>query len=272
MNEIFARNILYWGEDFQNKLANAHVAVFGLGGVGGFCAEALARSGVGGLTLIDFDKVSKTNINRQIIALNSTVGMPKTELFEKRLKDINPEIKLNLINDFFTDVENFCPPCGGNAQRVKGGRFGRKSGEGFKIDYVADAIDTMRSKINLLTACVENKIPVISSMGAGNRMKPEMLYISDISDIHDKKAPFVSQVLYQLKKRGITSGITVVTSDEKPFVQEKITEQENITTQSGEEIQFNKIVPSSTPFVASTAGIFMASRIVSDIITNKQGK
>lgn len=244
MNEIFARNILYWGEDSQNKLANAHVAVFGLGGVGGFCAEALARSGVGGLTLIDFDKVSKTNINRQIIALNSTVGMHKTELFEKRLRDINPEIKLNLINDFFTENFNF-------------------SG----IDYVADAIDTMRSKINLLAACVENKIPVISSMGAGNRMKPEMLYISDISGIHDKKAPFVSQVLYQLKKRGITSGITVVTSDEKPFVQEKITEQENITTQSGEEIQFNKIVPSSTPFVASTAGIFMASRIVSDIIS-----
>lgn len=244
MNEIFARNILYWGKDSQNKLANAHVAVFGLGGVGGFCAEALARSGVGELSLIDFDKVSKTNINRQIIALNSTVGMNKTELFEKRLKDINPEIKLNLINDFFTENFNFS-----------------------SIDYVADAIDTMRSKINLLTACVENKIPVISSMGAGNRMRPEMLYISDLSDIHDKKAPFVSQVLYQLKKRGITSGITVVTSDEKPFVQEKITEQENITTQSGEEIQFNKIVPSSTPFVASTAGIFMASRIVSDIIS-----
>lgn len=263
MNEIFARNILYWGENSQNKLVNAHVAVFGLGGVGGFCAEALARSGVGELTLVDFDKVSKTNINRQIIALNSTVGMFKTELFEKRLKDINPEIKLNLINDFFTHVENFCFPSEENAQRAKGGKLE----EGFKINYVADAIDTMRSKINLLTACVENKIPVISSMGAGNRMKPEMLYISDISEIHDKKAPFVSQVLYQLKKRNITSGISVVTSDEKPFVQEKIAEQESITTQSGEEIQFNKIVPSSTPFVASTAGIFMASKIVRDIIS-----
>ncbi len=238
MNEIFSRNVLYWGEDAQNRILNSHVCVFGLGGVGGFCAEALARSGVGELTLIDFDRVSKTNINRQIVALHSTVGMLKTELFERRLKDINPEIKLNLISDFYLEDFDF-------------------SG----IDYAADAIDTMRSKVNLLSACIEKNIPVISSMGAGNRMHPEMLYVSDISEIHDKKAPFVSQVIYQLKKRGIESGITVVTSDEKPFVQEKISELETVVTQSGEEIQFNKIIPSSTPFVASAAGIIMASKI-----------
>ncbi len=238
MNEIFSRNVLYWGEDAQNRILNSHVCVFGLGGVGGFCAEALARSGVGELTLIDFDRVSKTNINRQIVALHSTIGMLKTELFERRLKDINPEIKLNLISDFYLEDFDF-------------------SG----IDYVADAIDTMRSKVNLLSACIEKNIPVISSMGAGNRMHPEMLYVSDISEIHDKKAPFVSQVIYQLKKRGIESGITVVTSDEKPFVQEKISELETVVTQSGEEIQFNKIIPSSTPFVASAAGIIMASKI-----------
>lgn len=267
MNETFSRNILYWGEEAQNRLLNSHVCVFGLGGVGGFCAEALARSGVGEMTLVDFDRVSESNINRQIVALHSTVGMLKTELLGARLKDINPEIKLNLIDDFFTDMENFCPPCGGNAQRAKGGKSGRKLGEDTQIDYVADAIDTMRSKVNLLANCVNQGIPVISSMGAGNRMNPEKLYISDISEIHDKKAPFVSQVLYQLKKRGIESGIKVVTSDEKPFVQEKITELENITTQSGETIQFNKIIPSSTPFVASVAGIMMASKIVSDIIS-----
>ena len=244
MNEIFSRNVLYWGDAAQSKLLNSHVAVFGLGGVGGFCAETLARSGVGELTLVDFDRVSKSNINRQIVALNSTVGMLKTELFEARLKDINPEIKLNLVSDFYVEKFDFS-----------------------NTNYVADAIDTMRSKVNLLAGCVENKIPVISSMGAGNRMNPEKLYISDISEIHDKKAPFVSQVIYQLKKRGIESGITVVTSDEKPFVQEKITELENVTTQSGENIQFNKIIPSSTPFVASVAGIMMASRIVSDIIS-----
>ena len=241
MDEIFARNVLYWGEDAQNKIASSHIAVFGLGGVGGFCAEAIARSGVGELTLVDFDKVSKSNINRQIVALNSSVGMFKTELFEKRLKDINPDIKLHLINDFYQESFDF-------------------SG----INYVADAIDTMRSKVNLLVKCLENNVRVISSMGAGNRINPEKLY--DISEIHDKKAPFVSNIIYQLKKKGITSGITVVTSDEKPFVQEKISEIENIRTQSGEVVQFNKIIPSSTPFVASCAGIFMASKIINDLI------
>lgn len=243
MDEIFARNVLYWGEDAQNKIASSHIAVFGLGGVGGFCAEAIARSGVGELTLVDFDKVSKSNINRQIVALNSSVGMFKTKLFEKRLKDINPDIKLHLINDFYQESFDF-------------------SG----INYVADAIDTMRSKVNLLVKCLENNVRVISSMGAGNRINPEKLYISDISVIHDKKAPFVSNIIYQLKKKGITSGITVVTSDEKPFVQEKISEIENIRTQSGEVVQFNKIIPSSTPFVASCAGIFMASKIINDLI------
>ncbi len=243
MDEIFSRNVLYWGEDAQNKIASSHIAVFGLGGVGGFCAEAIARSGVGELTLVDFDKVSKSNINRQIVALNSTVGMYKTELFEIRLRDINPDIKLHLINDFYLEDFDF-------------------SG----INYTADAIDTMRSKVNLLVKCLENNVRVISSMGAGNRINPEYLYISDISEIHDKKAPFVSNIIYQLKKKGIVSGITVVTSDEKPFVQEKISEIENIRTQSGEVVQFNKIIPSSTPFVASCAGIFMASRIINDLI------
>ena len=181
MDEIFARNVLYWGEDSQKKLFSSHVAVFGLGGVGGYCAEALARSGVGELTLIDYDIVSKTNINRQIIALNSTVGQTKTELFKQRLLDINPNIKLNLINDFYQNDFNF-----------------------ENIDYVADAIDTMRSKINLLVKCKDLKIPVISSMGAGNRIHPDKLYISDISEIHDKKAPFVSNIIYQLKKHNIT--------------------------------------------------------------------
>lgn len=243
MDNIFARNILYWGENSQKKLLSSHVAVFGLGGVGGYCVETLARSGVGELTLIDFDTVSKTNINRQIIALNSTIGQTKTELFKQRLLDINPDIRLNLIDDFYQDDFNF-----------------------ENINYVADAIDTMRSKINLLVKCKELEIPVISSMGAGNRIDPTKLYISDISEIHDKKAPFVSNVLYQLKKRNITSGITVVTSDEKPTVQEKLAEVENITTKNGEEIQFNKIIPSSTPFVASCAGIFMASEIVCELI------
>ena len=236
-SEIFSRNELFWSAEFQEALKSKHVAVFGLGGVGGHCAEALARAGVGELTLVDFDTVSTSNINRQIIALNSTINQKKTTLFENRLKDINPSIKLNIIDDFYTN-------------------------EIINADYVADAIDTMRSKISLLENCVKNNIPVISSMGAGNRIDPTQLYICDINNVEDKKAPFISNVIYQLKKRNIESGITVVASREKPFSQEKISEIERITTQSGKEIEFTKIIPASTPFVACVAGIYMASYIV----------
>ncbi len=243
MDEIFSRNKLFWGEENQNLLSLKHVAVFGLGGVGGFCAEALVRAGIGSLTIIDFDNVSVSNINRQLVALQSTVGQNKAMLFEKRLKDINPNIKLNVIDDFYTgnlDLSN--------------------------IDFVADAIDTMRSKIELLEYCIKNNIPVISSMGAGNRIDPSKLYISDISEIENKNAPFVSNIIYQLKKRGIDKGITVVASSEKPFVQEKISSSEKIVTKSGEDIEFTKITPSSTPFVASCAGIFMASYITQSFL------
>lgn len=248
MDEIFSRNKLFWGDACQDKLSKCHTAVFGLGGVGGYCAEMLARAGMGELTIIDFDRVSKSNINRQIIALNSTVGKEKAELFYSRLKDINPSVRLNFISDFYTDkLQDFI--------------FGLE-----EIDFIADAIDTMRSKISLLESAYNSGIPIISSMGAGNRVNPEKLYISDISEIHDKKAPFVSNILYQLKKRNITKGIAVVASDEKPYVREKISEVEHIRTRAGEDIEFTKIVPSSTPFVASAAGIFMASYIVRKLL------
>ena len=239
MSEIFSRNELYWGADFQNSLRKCHVCVFGLGGVGGYCAEALARAGVGELTIVDFDKVSESNINRQLVALTSTIGQSKTELFKARLSDINPQIKLNIIDDFYTEKMTL-PDC----------------------DFVADAIDTMRSKVSLLEKCVRKNIPVVSSMGAGNRIDPTQLYICDIKDIQNKNAPFVSNIIYQLKKLGIKDGITVVASRENPVVQEKISNIEKITTRDGEDIEFTKITPSSTPFVASAAGIFMASYIV----------
>ncbi len=241
--DIFSRNKLFWGEDNQYLLSLKHVVVFGLGGVGGFCAEALARAGIGELTIIDFDDVSLTNINRQLVALHSTVGQSKAKLFENRLKDINPELKINVIDDFYTGVFDFS-----------------------HIDYVADAIDTMRSKIELLETSVKKNIPVISSMGAGNRIDPTKLYISDISEIENKNAPFVSNIIYQLKKRGIEKGITVVASREKPYVQEKLSATEKITTKNGENLEFTKITPSSTPFVASCAGIFMASYIVQSFL------
>lgn len=245
---IFSRNELYWGKEAQEKLAQKHIAVFGLGGVGGFCVEALARAGVGELTIIDFDKVSESNINRQIVALNSTIGQEKTKLFGQRLKDINPDIKITAINDFYrADLNNLLSKA--------------------TPDYIADAIDTIRSKVDLLEWAYKNNIPIISSFGAGNRISPEELYICDISEIENKKETFTSNILYQLNKRNIEKGITVVTSREKPFCQEKVTVQEKLTTQNGEEIEFNKITPASTPFVASCAGIFMASFIVRKLIT-----
>lgn len=243
MCDIFSRNELFWGKDNQEILSSKHVAVFGLGGVGGFCAEALARAGIGELTIIDFDTVSETNINRQLVALHSTVGKSKAELFKDRLKDINPDIRLNVVDDFYSGDLKL-----------------------FNVDYVADAIDTMRSKIELLETCVKQNISVISSMGAGNRIDPTKLYISDISEIENKNAPFVSNIIYQLKKRGIEKGIAVVASREKPFVKEKISSTEKITTKSGENIEFTKITPASTPFVASCAGIFMASYITQSFL------
>jgi len=249
---IFSRNELYWGKEVQELLFKKHVIVLGLGGVGGFCAEMLARAGVGELTLVDFDKVTESNINRQIIALNSTVGQYKTAIFEQRLKDINPNIKINVINDFYTKKMN------------------KKILE-MKPDYIADAIDTMRPKISLLAFAHTNNLPVISSFGAGNRINPEDLFTCDISELKAKKAPpnkfpFISNLVYQLKKKNIVEGITVVASRELPFTQEKINNIEKVRTNEGEIIEYAKITPASTPFVASTAGIMMASFIVRKLI------
>ena len=130
-----------------------------------------------------------------------------------------------------------------------------------KFDFVADAIDAMRSKISLIEWAYNNKIPIVSSFGAGNRFKPEDLYICDISEIENKNAPFISNILYQLRRKSIKSGITAVVSREKPFSVEKMNSIEKVRTKSGEDIEFTKIVPSSTPFVASTSGIFMAGFI-----------
>lgn len=243
MDELFSRNILYWGKEFQENLASKNICILGLGGVGGYTAEMLARAGVGNLTLVDFDTVSTSNINRQIIALQSDIGQKKTKLFEERLKNINPTLEITTIDDFYS--ENLVLDLA-------------------KFDYVVDAIDSMRSKIHLLETCHKLGVPVISSMGAGNRVDPTALYICDISEIENKNAPFVSNVIYQLKKRGIETGITVVASREKPFSQEKISELEHIQTQTGEIIEFNKIIPASTPFVASTAGILMAFQIIKE--------
>lgn len=248
MDNIFSRNELLWGKDAQKILSTKHVVVAGLGGVGGYALDSLARAGIENFTIIDYDEVSPSNINRQIIALNSTVGIKKTTLFEQRLKDINPNINLKIIEDFYSEKIN---------EQI----FSKKA------DFVIDAIDTMRSKTELLTYCHKNSIPIITSMGAGNRIDPTKLYLSDISEIKDKKTTFTKNVLYQLKKNGIEQGIMAVISDEKPHkTKEKIENTEKIECKNGEVAEFTKISPASTPFVPAVAGYYLSYYVVKTLL------
>ncbi len=247
MSEIFARNKLIWGEDFQKLLNEKHIAVFGLGGVGGFAAEALARSGIGELTLIDFDKVSLSNINRQLIALHSKVGESKALLFQERLKEINPNIKINLYDSFYTAESN---------ETI----FSKK------IDFVIDAIDTLKSKVQLLEYCHTNRLQVITSLGAGNRIDPTKLKIMDISEMPKQRCSFIKNLIRILDKKNIHEGIIVVVSEEAPHSLSSVKNQETIITKSGDTIEFTKISPGSVPFVPSVAGYYMAYYAVNNFL------
>ena len=230
MENIFARNKLIYGADYLEKIRNRHVAVFGLGGVGGFALESLARAGVEHFTIVDFDTVSPSNINRQLIALHSTLNEKKTSLFQKRLKDINPNIEIRVFDEFFSEQ---------NAEKIFDTDF----------DYVIDAIDTMKSKVLLLKTASEKKIPIVTSLGAGNRKKPTEFYICDISEIEQVNDNFAKNILKQLAKFGITKGITAVCSKELPIKPA----QKNITD-SGE---VKKLEIGSTPFAPAIAGYYM---------------
>ena len=198
---------------------------------------------------MDFDRVSKSNINRQIIALQSTIGKSKTELFKERLAEINPKIKITAFENFYDN-------------RLDRDIFSQKP------DFVVDAIDTLRSKIELLVYCKKHNIRVVTSMGAGNRKNPTLLYICDIKDIENKKDVFVKNVLYRLKQNGIDTGIKAVVSREKPHSLEKIQNTERIETPDGEVYEFNKISPGSTPFVPAVAGYYMAYTVIEEFLNN----
>lgn len=245
MNALFLRNEMYWGEKIQSKLKDKHVFIFGLGGVGGYAADALARAGIGKLTLVDFDEVSTSNVNRQLVALNSTIGQKKTTLFKDRLRDINPDIELRIFDEFYDENKN----------------------EKFfdeRPDCVIDAIDTQRAKVALLVYCSENSIPVFSSMGAGNRVDPTKLFIADISEYDGPKCSFVNNLKYNLIKHGVEQGITCVFSREKP----KKPLNKAIDVLQTEDTLIKKISPSSTPFVPPVAGYYLAFGVVSTIIEN----
>ena len=236
MAHAFSRTELLIGEEGLEKLEKSTVMVFGVGGVGSHCIEALARSGVGKLILIDNDKVSETNINRQSIAYQSTVGEYKTKLMKDRIWDINP------IADVDT-YETFVLP--ENLAQV----FEKK------VDYIVDAIDTVTAKLALVEYAKEHDIPIISCMGTGNKLHPEMFEIADISKT--SVCPLCKVMRKELKVRGIQH-LKVLYSKEKPVdVSNKDT---------GEDKGMRRSLPGSISFVPPVAGLLIAGEVIRDIV------
>jgi tRNA A37 threonylcarbamoyladenosine dehydratase len=234
MDERFARTALLIGEDGLAKLAGKSVAVVGLGGVGSFAAEALARSGVGHLTLVDFDTVSTSNINRQLHALDSTIGRPKVEVLAERFRLINPKLQLTL-------HQAFCAPENRATLITK------------DLDYVVDAIDSVASKIDLVLYCRELGIPIISAMGAGGRLDPTCFQVADISKTHGD--PLAKAVRAGLRQAGVEKGVKVVFSAE-PF--RGATEEV--------EIPGKRRAPGSIAFVPPVAGFILAAEVVKELL------
>lgn len=228
----FSRTALLIGKAGVEKLKNARVAVFGIGGVGGCVVEALTRSGVGALDLIDNDVVSESNINRQIIALHSTVGRLKTEVMEERIKDINPQIIVRTHNLFYLP------------ERADAFDFSA-------YDYVVDAIDTVSGKISIIERAFAAKVPVISSMGTGNKLDASLFEIAEIENT--SVCPLARVMRRELKKRGIER-VKVLYSKEEPIPSGVIDEE------SG------KAVPGSIAFVPSVAGLLLAGEVIKDLI------
>lgn len=229
--EEFARTELLLGEAAIDKLAHSRVAVFGVGGVGGYVCEALARSGVGKLDLIDKDVVSLSNINRQIVALHSTVGKPKTQVMKERIADINPEAVV-CVHDCF-----FLPE---NAQDFPFEEY----------DYVVDAVDTVTAKLELVMRAQAAGVPIISSMGAGNKLDPTQFRVADIYKTN--VCPLAKVMRRELKKRGV-SKLKVVYSEEQAIAPK------------GAETGERKVTPGSVAFVPSVAGLIIAGEVIKDL-------
>ena len=224
MKEQFSRTAQLLGNENVEKLFDKHVIVFGVGGVGGYVVEALARSGIGKISIVDNDVVNESNINRQIIALHSTVGMQKVEVLKNRILDINPECQVFVHNQFFLPENS--------------------NDFDFSIyDYVVDAVDTVTAKLEIIKKSKESNVPVISSMGTGNKLNPMGFKVSDISKT--KVCPLARVMRNELKKRGI-SKVKCVYSEENPVIQ----------TQT----------PASVAFVPSVAGLLIASEVIKDLV------
>ena len=245
-NQTFARFSMMVGEDGIEKLRNSRVIVFGVGGVGSYTVEALARSGVGQITMVDFDEISESNINRQLHSLRSTIGKSKIDVMKDRILDINPDCKVELVKRLVYD----------DVDEVLGNN---------KYDFVVDAIDVIGSKINLIEYCVKNNINIISSMGFGNKMHPEMIEIAKIKNT--SVCPMARTIRSILKKKGITN-VPVAFSKEIP-VQPNKSElfKEEMPTEFRENNKIpRKTTPGSNSFVPGTAGLVLASYVVRKLL------
>lgn len=244
----FSRTELLVGEQGLEKLGQSWVAVIGVGGVGSFTVEALARAGVGKLTLVDYDDVCLTNINRQLHAITSTVGRPKVEVMAERIKQINPKAEIVALKAFYS---------ADNAEEIIHA----------DLSYVVDAVDTVTAKLQIICRCKELNIPVISSMGAGNKLDPTRFEVVDISKT--SICPLARIVRKELKKRGHRNGVKVVYSQEEPLVPLK-TEADCATDCicPGKDANCAKKrqVPGSISFVPSVAGLIAASVVVQDLL------
>ena len=236
MDERFIRNEMLWGADAQHRLLNAHVIIFGLGGVGSYAAECLARAGIGELTLVDSDEVSTSNINRQLEALTSTVGMPKAEAVAARIHDINPDAVLHPVHGTYNAAnrDRFFPA-------------------GCRYDYIVDAIDLVSCKLDLAETAQRLDIPLVMALGTGNKLDPCQLQISDISKTFG--CPLARVMRKELRSRGILHQ-KVVFSPEEPAP----------TQQMEAPPPGRRSVPASNPWVPATAGLLLGSIVVRDLI------
>lgn len=242
MNE-FSRTELLIGQAALEKLQNSRVAIFGVGGVGGYVCEALVRSGVGHFDLIDNDTVSLTNINRQIIALHSTIGKLKVDVMKERMLDINPDVDVSVHPCFYLPE---------TADQFDFSNY----------DYVVDAIDTVTGKIEIIVQADAHQVPVISSMGAGNKLNPAMMEVSDI--YKTSVCPLARVMRRELKKRHIKH-CKVVYSKEKAIQPSQDSLEKYVA--DSEENFTKKSIPGSTAFVPSVAGLILASEVIKDLIT-----
>ena len=248
MNQTFSRFSMLVGEDGISKLNNSSVIIFGIGGVGSYVVESFARSGVGNIAMVDFDEISESNINRQLHSLQSTIGKIKVEVMKERILDINPDCNVNIIKELVYE----------NVDEI----FEKYD---IKCDFVVDCIDIIYCKIDLIEYCYNNNLKIISSMGFGNKMHPEMIEISTI----DKTSvcPMAKSVRRVLNKKGIKD-LSVVYSKERALVPDKSTlfKEEDLTEFRENNKLPNKITPGSNVFVPGTAGLILSSYVIRKIL------